>query len=555
MTDALLRYLHVPWWVPFCVWFGGYSLTALYWVANGYTRELFGSPLPHMGRIHKVVFNFHTGLPVKNMKTSGDKRHLKRVAADSRRATPEGETVLWHKWPRWARALRNNFIIVAILLILSCMVVDPENTVRAVTLAILAVLALWVYALIRGLRRKRARKRPIARKPLTVTKKAKAIMEADDTTIGSTAKLEAEAAPQLEGVPATVLAGLLAGKMGCSTAEMLNRLTLDSDHGQVILPDGYAALIKGREEIQEIIEAHTVGQVKFDWKTTVTPRTLSWIPIPVYRLPDKVRFRDYLKEIEKLPAREFGVGVVAERSMYVASHNGDFPWWCRFAGPGTGKTTGFLVKAAQVCHKDPSADVYCFDTKQVSFRSLYGIPGVYIFDKPLTEMHLIWNQFYVLHKIMQQRYADVAAGKIRLADLNDIWMFIDEGNDLAACFKSYAKNMLGETGGPRIWGEAAAPLMRMGREARIFGEFMCQDLDGRMFAGETLKTAFNGFGAAGFLPGTFSRTVGGKAEECIEGPGKILMCRGKKREWVQGFYDDEEWLHEYALENRKERAA
>jgi hypothetical protein len=89
----------------------------------------------------------------------------------------------------------------------------------------------------------------------------------------------------------------------------------------------------------------------------------------------------------------------------------------------------------------------------------------------------------------------------------------------------------------------------------MFGEFMCQDLDGRMFAGETLKTAFNLFGAAGFSPAQFSRTIGGKAEDCLVGPGKILMIRGNTKQWVQAFYDDEQFLHDYALENRKERAA
>ena len=57
------------------------------------------------------------------------------------------------------------------------------------------------------------------------------------------------------------------------------------------------------------------------------------------------------------------------------------------------------------------------------------------------------------------------------------------------------------------------------------------------------------------LPGQFTRTIGNPAEECIEGPGKILMCRGNKREWVQGFYDDPDWLHAYATERRKDIAA
>lgn len=556
MTDALLRALHVPWWVPFVVWFGGYAIMAGAWLSNGYYAELFGSPLPHKGRIHKVVYNFHTGLPVKNMKTSGDKRHLKRVAADSRRATPEGETVLWHKWPRWLRALRNNLIIVAVLLILSCMVDDPVNTVRAITIVIMLGLSLWVWSLVRAARKKHANKRPISPKPVAQTKRARLVMEADESTAGKTPRLEPEdTKPQLEGVPANVLAALLGSKMGCSTAEILNRLTLNADQGQIILPDTYSALIRTREEVQEIIEAHTVGKVKFTWLTTQTPRTLTWLPVIEHTLPSYVRFRDYLPQIEKLGPREFGIGAVADKSLFSYDHNGDNPWWCRFAGSGTGKSMGFLVKAAQACHKDPNADIYCIDTKQISFEHLHGIPKVYIYDNPVTEMDKIWRVFYEICGIVTDRYTAVREGRARLADFNDIWMFVDEGNHLGSKIKTYAQNDLGETSTPRIWWEAIAPILQQGRQVRVFGEWMFQDLTDRAMGGQSLKFAFNTFGAAGFLPNQFTRTIGGKAEEALEGPGKILMCRGKRRTWVQGFADDEQWLHDYALENRKEMAA
>jgi hypothetical protein len=490
------------------------------------------------------------------MKTSGDKRHLKRVAADSRRATPEGETVLWHKWPRWARALRNNLIITAWLLVLSCMVVDPANTVRAVTLVIMLGLAVWVYFLIRAARRKRANKRPLSPKPVAQTKRAKAVMGADESTAGTTPRLEPEdTKPQLEGVPANVLAALLGSKMGCSTAEILNRLTLNADQGQIILPDTYAALVRGREEVEEIIEAHTVGKVKFTWLTTQTPRTLTWLPVIEHVLPSYVRFRDYLPQIEKLGAREFGIGAVANKDLFAYDHNGDNPWWCRFAGSGTGKSMGFLVKAAQACHKDPLADIYCIDTKQISFEHLHGIPKVYIFNNPVTEMDKIWRVFYEINGIVTDRYTAVREGRARLSDFNDVWMFVDEGNHLGSKIKTYAQDSLGESGTPRIWWEAIAPILQQGRQVRVFGEWMFQDLTDRAMGGQSLKFAFNTFGAAGFLPNQFTRTIGGKAEEALEGPGKILMCRGKRRTWVQGFADDEQWLHDYALENRKEIAA
>jgi hypothetical protein len=556
MSDAIMRALHVPWWVPFIFWFGLYLIYAFYYVVNGYAQEYMGwRHAGRPGKIHKVLVRFHTGAHIQPERSHGDEKRLKRTAGATTRATPEGAMVYWSPHSRRFRALRNNLAVIIILTVLSTMVSDPVNTVRAVTLLFLAGCTLWLVFFIRKLRRKRAKTRPISPKPTARTKPAKKVMEADESTVGATPRLEVpDAKPQLEGVPVAVLAGLLAGRMGCSTAELIYRMTMDADSGRISpLPDTYAAILKDRENIEEIIRAHTKGQVKFSWLTTQVPRELVWEPIPVYSLPAMVRFRDYLDKMERLDQREFGVGVVANRDMYVATHNGDFPWHCRFAGPGTGKTTGFLVKAAQVCHKDPDADVYCVDTKQVSFVPLRGIPGVYIYDKPQSEMEKIWSIWYELHRIMQERYQALSEGKLTLADLNDIWVFIDEGNDLAACLKSYSKNIMGIATAPAIWGEAIAPLMRMGRQARIFGEFMCQDLDGRMFGGETLKTAFNAFGAAGFQPAQLTRTIGGKAEDAMEGPGKILMVKGKKREWVQAFYDEEDYLHDYALVNRKGR--
>jgi|SRR6516162_4540241 len=551
MTDALMRALHVPWWLPFLFWFGGYALVTFFYVVNGYAQEYLGWRHPgRPGKIHNVLIKFHTGAHIHPDKSYGDEMYRSRMSGSR-------GTVYWTKRSRRFRAVRNNLIVFAVLLILSTMVAWPADTVRGVTLLILGLCALWLVLAIRDKRRRHAARRPVIPKPLTRTVRAKLVLEADETTAGPTVKPALdEGKPELESVPATVLATLLGAKMGCSSADMLSRLTLTSEEGKISpLPETYSAVLKGREDIQEIIEAHTVGRVGFRWRTTQVPRELTWNPVRVHSLPSMVRFRDYLPQMEKLGARDFGVGVVADRGMYVASHNGDFPWHCRFAGPGTGKTTGFLVKAAQICHQDPQADLYCVDTKQISFAPLRGIPGIHIYDKPQSEMDKIWGVWYDLLGIMRDRYTAVAEGRITLADLNDIYILIDEGNDLAAWLKSYNRNVLGNTAAPAIWGEAIAPIMRVGRQARMFGEFMCQDLDGRMFAGETLKTAFNLFGAAGFSPAQFSRTIGGKAEDCLVGPGKILMIRGNTKEWVQAFYDDEQFLHDYALENRKEKAA
>jgi len=554
MIGELLRATHAPAWVVFAVVFGLYIGTVGWWLINGYTRELFGSPLPHMGRIHHVVFNFHTGLPVSR-KSHGDERKLKKAASNSRVATPDGLMVYFHPWPRWARALRNNLIIMTWLLASCGMALNPSATVRTMTLLFLALIVLWVWRFVARKRAKFLQSHPVSRPAATRSAKAKIILRSDDTTVGETAKLEDETRPQLEGVPQTVLANLLAPKMGCSTDELLRRLTMTADRGEIRLPDSYSAVKRTREEVEEVIEAHTRGKVRFEWKTTDTPRTLAWLPVVVPKLPTTVSILEYLDQIEKLGPRQTGLGVRADRTMYVQSHQGDLPWWCDFMGSGCGKSTKHLVKAAQIAHKDPLARIHCFDTKQVSFEALHGIPGIYIYDNSVTGMEEIWGGLYSLAKLVESRYTAVREKRARLADFHDEWVLVDEGNHLGGKLKNYWTKTLGETSAsPAIWADAIAPILQTGRQANVIGEWMFQDLTDRAMGGQSLKFAFSAFCAAGFLPNQFARTIGTPAEECIEGPGKILVCQGNKRVWTQGFHGDEQWLHDYALENRKGRS-
>jgi hypothetical protein len=557
VIDLGLRYLHVPWWVPFLVWFGLYIFTATGWIINGYAQEYMGwRHAGQPGKIHKVLIRFHTGAHVHPDRSHGDEKRLRRTAGSTTRATPEGAMVYWDRHSRPYRAVRNNLIIIVILVVLSCMADDPKATVVALTLfclfGMIGMVALWVHRA-----RKRYQKRhPVSKPALSMTNKAKEVFQWDTSTTGARPKLEEETRPQLEGVPQTVLANLLASRMGCSSAEVLNRLSMSPDQGTLILPDTYAALRKDRETVEEVIEAHTDGRVRFDWRTTDTPRKLVWIPIVVPTLPTMVRFRDYLDQIERLGPRETGLGVRADKSMYVQSHNGDLPWWCRFMGSGTGKSMSFLVKAAQIAHKDPLAEIHCFDTKQVSFESLHGIPGIHVYDNPVTGMDKIWTGLYSINGVLETRYTAVREKRAKLSDFHDVWVFCDEGNHLGGKLKTYWTKTLGETSAsPAIWAEAIAPILQQGRQGRIFGEWMFQDLTDRAMGGQSLKFAFSAFCAAGFQPNQFTRTIGPPAEECLEGPGRILVCQGNKRTWTQGFYDDEQWLHDYALENRREIAA
>jgi len=550
MIDAGLRALHVPWWVPFLVWFGLYGAAAFWYVCNGYAEEYLGWRHPgRPGKIHTVLVRFHTGAHVHPERSYGDERWRSKIARTS-------STAHYNPHSRMFRAVRNNAIVFTVLLVLSCMVSFPADTVRAVTLLVLALLVLWCVQGIRKARATAARRRPVSRPAFARTNRAKAVLAADATTIGSRPKLAIEAEPVLEGVSAGMLATLLSREMDCSSAEIVARLRLEPEQGTLELPDSFNAIERKRELIQEVISAHFKGKLAFTWRTTETPRVLVWTPVITHTLPSMVRMSDYLPQIEALPAREFGLGVVANRSMYVQSHAGDAPMWCDFMGSGCGKSTKFAVKAAQIAHRDPAADIYCIDTKQVSFDPLHGIPGIHIYDNPVTGMREIWEVFYELAGILESRYEAVRLKRARLSDFNDIWVLCDEGNHLGGKLKNYHTKVLGETSAsPAVWADAIAPLLQQGRQGSIFCEFMFQDLTDRAMGGQSLKFAFGGYIAAGFLPNQFTRTIGSPAEECQEGQGRMLVCVGKNRTWTQGFYEDEQWLYDYAIENRKGRAA
>ena len=233
-----------------------------------------------------------------------------------------------------------------------------------------------------------------------------------------------------------------------------------------------------------------VGHVRFHG-TTATPRMLAWFPVVEHQLPNKVLFRDHLMALEALAPRESGLGLRADKSMYVQSHNGDLPWWCRFMGSGTGKSMSFLVKAAQIAHKDPTAEIYCFDTKPVSPEASR-IPRIYIFDDPVTGMDKIWNGLYSLAGILESRYTAVREGRARLTDFHDIWVFVDEGNHLGGKLKTYWTKNMGETSAsPAIWPRLRLLRYSHGPRSNVFGEFCSSDLTDRAMGGPSPMPAFS----------------------------------------------------------------
>ena len=136
-----------------------------------------------------------------------------------------------------------------VLVLLSCMAINPGDTVRAVTIAFVLGFLAWGVLIVIRLRKRYEKRRPVHRPAMAATQRAREVFAADEGTIGKAPTLVLEKQPQLEGVPQNVLANLLAGKMGCSAAEISARLKLSPDQGSIVLPDTFAALIREREPI------------------------------------------------------------------------------------------------------------------------------------------------------------------------------------------------------------------------------------------------------------------------------------------------------------------
>jgi hypothetical protein len=528
-------------------------------IGDGYFRSLIGhshgSGHSH-SKLHIVLWQIHSGMHVNPNRSYGDEARLKRAAGATNRATPEGAIVYFTRWKRGRRALRNNAIVWAFLSSCFGLVAAPGVTVNVLVVALILGITAWIAWMVQKAR-KRARDQParkIAKTLPSFRPGARAVPRVDTPQLFRAQGTVVEAKPKLDGgIPTSVMAVLLSEPIGCSPMETSDRLTIGADMGTLALPDTFPALEKQKEHVQDIIRAQTGARLQFTWSTSSVPRTVSWVPV-VRSLPGYARFRDYLPQMEKLPHGDFGVGLDTDHEMYVASHRGETPWILRSASPGTGKSTAFQVKLAQICHRDPRAEVYCVDTKQVSFHDMHGIPGVHIYEDPVTGMGQIYKLFFTLHKVMLDRYTAVRTHQASYEDFDDIWLLIDEGNDLATNLRTYYTNEIKETGGPAqppVWSEAIEPIRNLGRQVHIRGEWMFQNMTDKALGGISLRDGWGEIGMAGYNRNQFGRIIGNPYEEPKGGVGRILMVRGNKRTWVQGFHDEPEYLRNYALVGRR----
>jgi hypothetical protein len=535
----------------------GYYLLVIMGTLDGYFRELIGHGHGSHSKLHRVLWQYHTGLPVDTQRSHGDERRLKRVAGASTRATPEGAIVYFTNLKRWQRGFRNNAFVLIFWAIIYGFFVNGQLTLQVVVVAIILGIALGIGLKVRKMRAKAA-ERPkkleaINFKNLRIRPGATPVDKVVVPQFQAAGELVSEKPTLDAGIPISVMSTLLAHPLGISAKECAQLLAIGADKGTLRLPDTFASLPKQRETVEDIIRAQTRGTISFSWRTHEVPRQVTWVPV-VNKLPNMVPFRQHLDQMEALPIGSFGVGYTAQNKMYITSHNGDTPWHLRSADSGTGKSTGFQVKLAQICHQDPGALVYCIDTKQVSFRDMHGIPGVTVFDNPVSQMSKIWEVFYKIESTMRDRYTAVREGSATYEEFENIWLLVDEGNDLATNLKLfYDKTVRKPNGpnGPTVWPEAILSIINLGRQVGIRGEWMFQNMTDKALGGVSLRDSWGVIGMAGYNKNQWSRIIGTTPmPEPKNGPGRIMMVHRNDQTWVQGFYDDPAYLRNYAMARR-----
>src|SRR6266487_4634343 len=135
-----------------------YGLVAML-VLDGYIRELFGhkkSAGHTHDHLHRVAWQWHTGLHIDPRKSYGDERRLSRTASSSTRSTPEGAQVYWSRRKRSVRALHNNAISVGFITLLYGLVFWSSLTIQILAVTIVLGLFALGVQIVRKLRSHRA---------------------------------------------------------------------------------------------------------------------------------------------------------------------------------------------------------------------------------------------------------------------------------------------------------------------------------------------------------------------------------------------------------------
>ena len=322
--------------------------------------------------------------------------------------------------------------------------------------------------------------------------------------------------------------------------------------GRINFPDRFHANDGQKEAVNKLVTARFPIPVAVEWHERAHPIYAAIVAAPP--LLNKIYFRDKLADIEACGMGEYIAGYDNFGDPYIVSHMGDSPHHAYSMGSGAGKSVRLRTYAAQLLGKDNTTQLTGFDTKRVSLACLRGIPGVTLYTDP-KHMEDMWNGWYLLKEEMDRRYVEYEKDPASVESFPYHYIVLEEGNDFSVQIKGFYMHELREKGGenhPPIWYEAIAPLLWQGREVRMFVIAVLQDFKERFFGNMSLRTSFGTVGMAKFKPGQWRTIIGTTpVPELQTGQGRLCIVEGQSEKWIQGLYDDETYLREYAMRYRK----
>ena len=319
--------------------------------------------------------------------------------------------------------------------------------------------------------------------------------------------------------------------------------------GIITLPDWYQATPMEKDAFMHLLNSRLGVELTAKWNTNVHPMNVEIFRAPIP--PTMVRFSTMRDVMANLPADKVLLGVTGKGEQKVWDMAGEDPMLMVQANTRRGKTRLLLLILCQLLHQGAEM-VIGIDPKRVGLAdTLAGIPGAIVYDDP-REMDKIFKAVHDFAQLMNDRYDQLKAD--RTIQFKRAILAIDEISFLSQFIKQYWENNKPRGKGapkkPPFWDDLSMVLF-MGAQVKCNVIVFGQRMDAGIMAG--LLESFGTRLLAGFTRNAYNRLIGIGSMPVSQKPrGRFLYYDGDTPVWIQTILGEDDELHEWALNGRKE---
>lgn len=317
--------------------------------------------------------------------------------------------------------------------------------------------------------------------------------------------------------------------------------------GVITLPDWYQATAMEKDAFMSLLHSRLGVELTAQWNTNKHPMTVEIFRAPIP--PTMVRFSTMRHVMADLPADKVLLGVTGKGEHKVWDMAGEDPMLMVQANTRRGKTRLLLLILCQLLHQG-AEKVIGIDPKRVGLAdTLAGVPGATVYDDP-REMDKIFKAVHDMRILMEDRYDKLKAD--RTLQFRRAILAIDEISFLSQFIKQYWENNRpkGAPKKPPFWDDLAMILF-MGAQVKCNVIVFGQRMDAGIMSG--LLESFGTRLLAGFTRNAYNRLIGIGSMPVSQKPrGRFLYYDGDTPVWIQTILGEDDELHEWALNGRKE---